>query len=267
MRCDEKYFEWMNRSIDGDLDETEQARLEAHLAGCAECRALYAALQRMAEEARALEAEPSADLTGRIMSAVKAGAPRKTTGRPAKIMRWVVSVGGAAAILAMVLLTARLGTSLNQTKSTAPMDAAADMDSLAPEMADNASAEATGSYSFGSQEEQEYSGSNTARDDGTANGESASSAPEPMPMPGSADVAGQDAEKLFQKAEGYRYVLLFTSLPEALEDFSFETDDMGSRCYDVSNALAEQLMEEDCRFVENDSAATASLVIVEQGKN
>lgn len=49
MNCDE-VVELMQRELDGDLDDLEQARLRDHLARCPDCAALFARLQKLSNE-------------------------------------------------------------------------------------------------------------------------------------------------------------------------------------------------------------------------
>jgi hypothetical protein len=49
MKCEE-VMELMQRELDRDLDDLEQARLRQHLAGCPECAELFARLKRLSDE-------------------------------------------------------------------------------------------------------------------------------------------------------------------------------------------------------------------------
>jgi hypothetical protein len=74
MRC-RKSQEYISRSIDGELSARDEARLEKHLAGCGDCRALDRDLRRIVEGAARLETpEPSA----KVWEAVRAGLERET---------------------------------------------------------------------------------------------------------------------------------------------------------------------------------------------
>src|SRR5688572_21150854 len=69
---------WVDRLsdyLDGEMDADERARLEAHLAGCAECAATLADLGDVMRRARALAPrEPATDLWPGIAAGI--GAPR-----------------------------------------------------------------------------------------------------------------------------------------------------------------------------------------------
>lgn len=105
--CDE-YIELISAAIDGALSPAQREKLEAHLAQCPECNALYAALSALhATLADLPPAEVPADLTERIMTAVAAEqvlpfAPAETKKAPIRWQRWLAS----AAVLAVVLMGA-----------------------------------------------------------------------------------------------------------------------------------------------------------------
>lgn len=103
--CDE-YSELISASLDGALSPAEAEKLNAHLALCPECKALY-------EELTALHAalsdlppvEVPSDLTERIMAAVAGSqvlpfAPAEKKKAPIHWQRWLAS----AAVLAVVLM-------------------------------------------------------------------------------------------------------------------------------------------------------------------
>jgi hypothetical protein len=84
--------------VDGELDAGERAALEAHLAGCASCRALLGDLRRLVVAARALPArEPERDLWPAIERELSR-APRRAW------PRWLLAF--AAGILAAVTVLA-----------------------------------------------------------------------------------------------------------------------------------------------------------------
>ncbi len=277
MRCEESYFEWMNRSIDGDLGPQEQAQLDAHLRECADCRALFAALKRMAAETAALEEEPPADLTEKIMARVQAAQPRRTTGKPAKIVRLAVSLGSAAAVLVMAVFAARL---VFRGAGAAEPPAAS-----------------IGTKSFGAVARDEVSSAAPVEGDwgdrSTGEAPAEDAAPEPMPEstalpaddnrldtnetaatasleqePGEGERSGdmdETAMKYALKIEDYRYILLLNQVPEALADQPYESQTDGSRLYTVSNSVAESLVEESLSHTWQDNDAGTSMVIVETG--
>lgn len=101
MASHEEYIELISAAVDGTLSETEAARLQSHLAQCADCRSLLRDMQDLHAALRSLPApEPPADLTDRILANLAAD---NVTAFPAKRAapwrRWAAS----AAVVALVL--------------------------------------------------------------------------------------------------------------------------------------------------------------------
>ncbi len=102
--CNE-YTELISAALDGALSPDQRKELEAHLASCPECAALFKELSALHAALEDLPSvEPPAQLKARIMEAVAAEkvvpfAPRKND-RPSHRWRWLTS----AAVLAIVLL-------------------------------------------------------------------------------------------------------------------------------------------------------------------
>ncbi len=94
-----EYLEWMNAVLDGEATEEERARLEAHLAGCPACAALYADLAALRAGAEALVVPAPEGLADSVMEQVRA--PRQS--RP--VRRWR-GVAALAAVCAVALLGA-----------------------------------------------------------------------------------------------------------------------------------------------------------------
>ena len=66
----------LSEYVDGELDATTRAALEAHLATCADCRAIRAELQQVVERARRVGyREPTADLWRPIEASIRASGP------------------------------------------------------------------------------------------------------------------------------------------------------------------------------------------------
>jgi anti-sigma factor RsiW len=82
--------QWTNRLseyIDGELDNTERAALEAHLATCGQCYATLAELRQVVARAKTLEdREPAKDLWAGIRAGMTP-AQVPATGRPAPSLR------------------------------------------------------------------------------------------------------------------------------------------------------------------------------------
>lgn len=64
MNCSQ-YADWLQLSVDGRLDATQQRSLDAHLAECAECQHDYALLEEV-RDALAMPVEGDIDLTAAI---------------------------------------------------------------------------------------------------------------------------------------------------------------------------------------------------------
>jgi len=114
MRC-RKAQEYISRSIDGELDARESARLERHLAGCGECRALEADLRRIVSGAARLDVpEPSERVWGAVRAGLEAGAVRPSGQNPRSERRPAFGLGfpalklAGAAALALVLVVSGL---------------------------------------------------------------------------------------------------------------------------------------------------------------
>lgn len=99
---------WVDRLseyVDGELDASTHAAVEAHLATCAECRATVTALGRVVARARRMGYRPPAnDLWPRIRSAI-ATAPL-AEGRAHRPRMVTISLGRLAAAAALVAIVA-----------------------------------------------------------------------------------------------------------------------------------------------------------------
>jgi len=99
--------------LDGTLHELLRSELEAHLAACAECRALRGAMGEVVAELRAFpELEPASDLAGRVASAVlrRPAAPRAVIVRPAFVVpSWVQAAAAGFALIALGTLLLVIG--------------------------------------------------------------------------------------------------------------------------------------------------------------
>jgi anti-sigma factor RsiW len=66
------YSDLLNQELDGNLTSEQQARLDEHLAGCAECRAERAELAALSGLLRRSELPPQEDFRVRVMAALPA---------------------------------------------------------------------------------------------------------------------------------------------------------------------------------------------------
>lgn len=123
MGC-EDYLEWMSAALDGELTGEERRALDAHLAACPRCAALFEELSAQSAALRSLDCEAPAGLRERIL----AGLPgQEVPGRRAKLVRWRRWSSVAACLLLAVGVFAltRLDMPANSNGSTSPGENAA----------------------------------------------------------------------------------------------------------------------------------------------
>ncbi|MEY2465024.1 MAG: hypothetical protein QOH64_3162, partial [Acidimicrobiaceae bacterium] len=82
MRCEE-CREAVSARLDGEASELDAAAADAHLVGCAECRAFEGSATALHRSLRVRPAEPVPDLTAAILAKVPAAA-----GRAAPVREW-----------------------------------------------------------------------------------------------------------------------------------------------------------------------------------
>jgi tetratricopeptide (TPR) repeat protein len=76
MRC-RKAHEYISRTVDGELGPRRAARLDRHLAGCGDCRALLSDLRKIVDEAAGLAVpEPSEKVWRSVRAGLEAGTLR-----------------------------------------------------------------------------------------------------------------------------------------------------------------------------------------------
>ncbi|MBR6208164.1 MAG: zf-HC2 domain-containing protein [Oscillospiraceae bacterium] len=115
------FEELISTSLDGELTETEERALSAHLQSCEHCRAYRHALLAITEAERDALPPPPRDLTENIMAAVrKAPAPRKK----ALILAFPRRAQALAAMAALVILAGWAGTRLLSPKGASESAAA-----------------------------------------------------------------------------------------------------------------------------------------------
>jgi hypothetical protein len=108
MRC-RKACEYISRAVDGELGRRNAARLERHLASCAECRTLQADMRRIVEGAAGLETpEPSDKVWLNVRAgllvgqATRMGGSLSTERRP--LFGWSAPALRLAGVAAMAVL-------------------------------------------------------------------------------------------------------------------------------------------------------------------
>lgn len=101
MAIHEEYIELISAAVDGTLTEVEAARLQSHLAQCADCRSLLRDMQNLHAALRSLPTEePPADLAGRILSNL---AGDNVTPLPVRRSMGWRRWAGSAAVIALIL--------------------------------------------------------------------------------------------------------------------------------------------------------------------
>ena len=120
-----RYFEELiGAELDGELTDSEAETLHAHLETCGTCRAYREALRAMAETAAELP-DPPAELTGRIMNAVRKEAAAKKTAKTIPFARYLRPVALAAAAALVIWAGWRVvgpkGASMTAAAPMAPM--------------------------------------------------------------------------------------------------------------------------------------------------
>ena len=170
MTC-EQYQELISSMLDGELTPAEQAELEQHLSGCAECAALYGVFSGLSASLAADLVEPPASLSENVMASVRReGVLRRNLRRP----RTTAVVATAACLTLAVGLA--LGTGLLQ-----PSHQAATGDQESPNLAavstlpeHNAQSETETSAEAAAPAERAVDGESSAADSSAATGDSGS---------------------------------------------------------------------------------------------
>ena len=99
----------IQEGLDSRLDAESQARLEAHLAGCVDCRRAWEALRWIKEQAlHAHRPDPPATLARQVAEALDAEDARRVPAPPARATGWRVALSfrPAAAALAVMAIAA-----------------------------------------------------------------------------------------------------------------------------------------------------------------
>jgi hypothetical protein len=108
---DHPEFEQLSAYLDGELDAGEQARLDAHVPGCAECTATLDALRATLADLEALpEAEMSAVQIARLDAVIDQERVASRARSSGKKMRIAWAAGGIAASLIAIVALTRMNT-------------------------------------------------------------------------------------------------------------------------------------------------------------
>ena len=114
-----KYIELMSAVLDGECTAEERRELDAHLAVCPECAALFEILSANAKAARELDCEMPAGLKERIMNNLPEQEQPKKQGKVIRWKRWA-PVAAAACLVLVVSLFPRFGMNDSTGMSMAP---------------------------------------------------------------------------------------------------------------------------------------------------
>ncbi|MGV9712903.1 zf-HC2 domain-containing protein [Gordonia sp. NPDC003424] len=96
--------EALSARIDGENEGVPAARVDQHVAGCAECRAWYATATAQAETMSAVAPGPSADPTDAILTRVAQARPSSTQRRRERLSDNVVRIGLTCAGVAQIIV-------------------------------------------------------------------------------------------------------------------------------------------------------------------
>ena len=113
----EQYIEWMSAALDGEITPAERQALEAHLAVCPECAALWQDLRAQSAALRSLDCEVPEGLKARILT----GLPPQEKPRRSPWRRWAAACACLVVVAAAALTAA---PRLMSAGSSAPPSAA-----------------------------------------------------------------------------------------------------------------------------------------------
>ena len=125
MKICEEFAPLLSAFVDGELTENERAEVLAHVSGCAACRARLDELFALRDALGALEEpEVPADLTARVMAAVRAEKAAQTPQwkKHGAWRRWAAMAACAALALFAAVTIPRMGAEMT-ANDAAPADA------------------------------------------------------------------------------------------------------------------------------------------------
>lgn len=132
MKACEEYFDLLLRSVDGETDQREETELQAHLARCPGCRALYDSQKAVAEGIRETWELPPRGITQGVMGEIRREKQRFTPRRWLKNAKFTM-IAAVAAVLVLVWGRVSPGTMSNTTPAGAAAQAEAEMPQVAAE--------------------------------------------------------------------------------------------------------------------------------------
>ena len=245
MREHERIQELISAMVDGELSEEERREVEAHIASCAECQALYEAFSGLSE---AMEAEELPDgLHQRIMDRVDLSAKVLRRQKQLKRLRAAMSLAAAFVVVIGTTLVIRgWSQSMGKSGSTPMMAKAAGgaaeaQPAAAPaeylenslyaaettaEEAEEAEAEDEADYGPAFPAEEPLSSNTTATSLREAKDEAATDA-DALPLPETADRASltcEETEEQWELADAEALDKLLTLLREILASEPMEPE-------------------------------------------
>lgn len=113
----EKIQEKLSEMLDGELSETDEAEVRAHIAHCPDCAALYAAFSALSEAAAEPEDVPD-ELHGAVMDRVRRA--EKAVKFQKNFQRWRPIALAAACLVVLVGTVLSVNRGLFAAKSAAP---------------------------------------------------------------------------------------------------------------------------------------------------
>ena len=139
-----KYIELMSAVLDGECTAEERRALDAHLAVCPECAALFEILSANAKAARELDCEMPAGLKERILNNLPAQEQPNKQGKVIHWKRWIPVAAAACLVLVVSLVPFA-----SRSGSAAPEAANADSASSSYVYDYSKAGAADGSHSYG----------------------------------------------------------------------------------------------------------------------
>ena len=118
-----KYTELMSAVLDGECTAEERRALDAHLAVCPECAALFEILSANAKAARELDCEMPVGLKERILNNLPAQEQPKKQGKVIHWKRWIPVAAAACLVLVVSLVpfTSRGGNAAPEMANADPV--------------------------------------------------------------------------------------------------------------------------------------------------
>ncbi len=126
----DQWTDRLSEYLDGELDQEERRRLEAHLADCAVCAEVLVELRGVADAARALsDTEPSHDLWPGVAARIRSAATGEHAAAARRTQRWRVTLSVPqllAAAVAFLVVGASASLMVGPQEDTVPVAVVSD---------------------------------------------------------------------------------------------------------------------------------------------